>query len=115
MATNPFQGVKVPGTINQQELANAIRLDIEAELDAINTYRSHQMATSNKEARTVLEHIIGEEKQHADEFSALLKNIEREPKKVMAMTLDKSSRKELMVLVLVGAGVLGMLLLTPKH
>lgn len=69
--TNPFHSL-VPRKLTDTELARAIRLDIEAELDAINLYASHIDATDNVEAIRVIRHIMGEEKEHAALFWRLL-------------------------------------------
>jgi len=55
------------------ELAQAIRLDIEAELDAINLYQAHIDATDNELAKKVIAHIRDEEREHASLFWSLLK------------------------------------------
>jgi rubrerythrin len=62
--------------LSDSELAQAIRLDIEAELDAINLYQSHIDATDNETAKKVLAHIAGEEREHASLFWALLRQLD---------------------------------------
>ena len=69
--TDPFHSV-VPRKLTDAELARAIRLDIEAELDAINLYAAHVEATDNEDARRVLAHIMDEEKEHAALFLELI-------------------------------------------
>lgn len=59
--------------LSDSELAQAIRLDIEAELDAINLYQSHIDATDNELARRVIAHIRDEEREHAALFWQLLR------------------------------------------
>lgn len=64
--------------LSDSELAQAIRLDIEAELDAINLYQSHIDSTDNELARKVLAHIRDEEREHASLFWALLRHLDPE-------------------------------------
>jgi rubrerythrin len=70
--TDPFVGL-VPRKMTDEELARAIRLNIAAEVDAINLYAAHMDATDNEAARRLLAHIIDEEKEHLAEFLELLK------------------------------------------
>ncbi len=58
------------------ELARAIQLDIEAELDAINLYAAHIDATDNAQAKAVLAHIMDEEKEHASLFLELIRRLD---------------------------------------
>jgi rubrerythrin len=69
--TNPFHAM-VPRKLTDGELARAIRLDIEAELDAINLYQAHIEATDNAQAIRILEHVMNEEREHAALFMQLL-------------------------------------------
>lgn len=69
--TNPFHSL-VPRKMTDAELARAIRLDIEAELDAINLYQAHIDATDNQEAIRIISHVMNEEKEHASLFWRLL-------------------------------------------
>lgn len=73
--TPPFHGL-VPRKMTDTELARAIRLDLEAELDAVNLYAAHMDATDNEEARRVLLHVMNEEKEHAALFFELLKTLD---------------------------------------
>lgn len=70
--TDPFTGL-VPRKMTDEELARAIRLNVAAEIDAINLYAAHMDATDNVLARKMLAHIIEEEKEHLAEFLELLK------------------------------------------
>jgi hypothetical protein len=70
--TDPFVGL-VPRKLSDEELARAIRLNVAAEVDAINLYAAHLEATDNQAARKILAHIIDEEKEHLAEFLELLK------------------------------------------
>ena len=71
MPTDPFTGL-VPRKMSRTELARAIRLDIQAELDATNLYQAHIDATDDEQAIAILAHIRDEEKEHAAEFLQLL-------------------------------------------
>ena len=73
--TDPFHSL-VPRKMTDSELARAIRLDLEAELDAINLYAAHIEATDNEEAKRVLRHVMDEEKEHATLFYELLKRLD---------------------------------------
>jgi|SRR5581483_6178496 len=72
-----------PKKLSDVELAKAIRLDIEAELDAINLYESHLESTDNPEAKKVLEHVIKEEKDHVSLFLELLKTLDPEQEDIL--------------------------------
>ena len=73
--TPPFSGL-VPRKLTDTELARAIRLDMESELDAMNLYASHLDATDHAEARAVLKHIMDEEKEHAALFWELIRRLD---------------------------------------
>ena len=73
--TNPFHSL-VPRKMTDTELARAIRLDLEAELDAINLYAAHIDATDNEDAKRVIRHVMDEEKEHATLFFELLKRLD---------------------------------------
>ena len=73
--SNPFQG-KVQDIIDDKELAQAIRLNIAGELEAIYIYDAHIRATNNKQAKKILSSIRDEEKIHVSELYALLKQLD---------------------------------------
>lgn len=73
--TPPFSGI-VPRKLTDTELARAIRLNLEAELDAINLYASHIDATDNEDAKAVIRHVMNEEKEHAALFWELVKRLD---------------------------------------
>ena len=75
--TNPFHSM-VPRKLTNTELARAIRLNMEAELDAINLYASHIDATDNEEAKAVLRHVMDEEREHAALFWELIYRLDPE-------------------------------------
>ena len=66
----------MPRKLTDTELAQAIRLDLEAELDAINLYQSHLDGTDNELAKKVLAHVRDEEREHAALFWALLRELD---------------------------------------
>jgi rubrerythrin len=69
---NPFAG-NVNRKISNEELVQAIRLDIAGELEAIYVYDAHVQATDNPIAKKVLADIRDEEKAHVGELMALLR------------------------------------------
>lgn len=73
--TNPFHSL-VPRKLSNEELARSIRLNIEAELDAINLYAAHLEATDNEEAKAVLHHVMDEEREHAALFWELIARLD---------------------------------------
>ncbi|MDI7277805.1 MAG: demethoxyubiquinone hydroxylase family protein [Anaerolineae bacterium] len=74
----------VPRKMTASELARAIRLDIQAELDATNLYQAHIDATDDERAKAVLAHIRDEEKEHAAEFLELLTMLDPDQGRYMA-------------------------------
>jgi rubrerythrin len=73
--TDPFHSV-VPRKLTDSELARAIRLNIEAELDAINLYAAHVEATDSQEAKAILQHVMDEEREHAALFWELIRHLD---------------------------------------
>jgi rubrerythrin len=63
--TNPFHSMVPPRKLTDSELARSIRLNIEAELDAINLYAAHIEATDNEDAKAILRHVMDEEREQA--------------------------------------------------
>lgn len=86
--TDPFVGL-VPRKMTDTELARAIRLNVAAEVDAINLYAAHMDATDNESARRILAHIIDEEKEHLAEFLELLKILDP----IQAVDIEKAGPK----------------------
>ena len=74
--TNPFHALTPPRKLTDTELARAIRLDLESEMDAINLYSSHIDASDNEEAKAIIRHIMDEEKEHAALFYMLLQRLD---------------------------------------
>ena len=73
--TAPFH-VLVSRKLTDMELAAALRLDLEAELDAINLYTAHVEATDNVEAKAILRHVMDEEREHAALFRELIRRMD---------------------------------------
>jgi rubrerythrin len=74
--TNPFHSVVPPRKLTDAELARSIRLNIEAELDAINLYAAHIEATDNEDAKAILRHVMDEEREHASLFWQLIARLD---------------------------------------
>ena len=72
---DPFAG-NVNRKMTNQELAQAIRLDIAGELEAIYLYDSHAEATDDPIAKKVLQDIRDEEKEHMGELITLMRYLD---------------------------------------
>lgn len=72
---NPFQG-NVKRKLSNEELLQAIRLDIASELEAIYLYESHYLATDDPAAKAVLADIRDEEKAHMGELITLMRYLD---------------------------------------
>jgi len=72
---NPFAG-NVDRKMTNQELAQALRLDIAGELEAIYLYDAHAEATDDPVAKKVLRDIRDEEKQHMGELITLMRYLD---------------------------------------
>lgn len=68
---NPFVA-NVPKQMSNEELAQALRVDIAGELEAIIGYEAHAMATNDERVKKILYHIADEERQHVGELQELL-------------------------------------------
>ena len=68
---NPFVA-NVPRQLSNEELAQAIRVDIAGELEAVIGYEAHSMATNDDRVKKVLNHIADEERKHVGELQQLL-------------------------------------------
>ncbi len=68
---NPFVA-NVPKQMSNEELAQALRVDIAGELEAIIGYEAHAMATSDERVKKILYHIADEERRHVGELQQLL-------------------------------------------
>lgn len=68
---NPFIA-NVPRQMSNEELAQAIRVDIAGELEAIIGYEAHAMSTKDENVKKILYHIADEERKHVGELQQLL-------------------------------------------
>lgn len=68
---NPFVA-NITKTLTPDELAQALRVDIAGELEAIIGYEAHAAAANDERAKKVLLHIADEERQHVGELQQLL-------------------------------------------
>lgn len=68
---NPFVG-NVPKQLTGDELAQALRVDMAGELEAIVGYEAHAAAINDERVKKVLYHIADEERQHVGELQQLL-------------------------------------------
>ena len=68
---NPFVG-NIPNTMSPGDLAQALRVDITGEMEAIIGYEAHAAATDDARAKKVLYHIADEEREHVGELQQLL-------------------------------------------
>jgi rubrerythrin len=92
LAKNP---IEIPSgkKLSREELIQAVRLSIIAELDAINLYLQLSSATDDPLARKVFEDIAREEKTHVGEFLTLLEKLD--PEQVKELEKGKKEVKEL--------------------
>ena len=74
--TPPFHALTPPRKLTDSELARAIRLNLEAEMDAINLYAAHIDATDNAEAKAIIAHVMDEEREHAALFYMLIRRLD---------------------------------------
>ncbi|OPX89857.1 MAG: hypothetical protein A4E53_01372 [Pelotomaculum sp. PtaB.Bin104] len=68
---NPFVA-NVSKQMSNEELAQALRVDIAGELEAIIGYEAHAMATNDERVKKILYHIADEERRHVGELQQLL-------------------------------------------
>lgn len=90
---NPFQG-NVNRQMTDQELIQALRLNIAGELEAIYIYDAHIQATTNEIAKRVLSDIRDEEKAHIGELMTLLHILD--PKEAEAFSEGQEEVKEML-------------------
>ena len=62
----------IPRQMSNEELAQALRVDIAGELEAIIGYEAHAMATNDERVKKILYHIADEERRHVGELQQLL-------------------------------------------
>ena len=68
---NPFVA-NIPKQMSNDELAQALRVDIAGEYEAIIGYEAHAMATNDERVKKILFHIADEERKHVGELQQLL-------------------------------------------
>ena len=68
---NPFLA-NVPRTLTNDEMIQAIRVDIAGELEAIIGYEAHASAITDDRVKKILYHISDEERKHVGELEQLL-------------------------------------------
>lgn len=68
---NPFVA-NVTKQMSNEELIQALRVDLAGELEAIIGYEAHAMSTDDERAKKILFHIADEERQHVGELQQLL-------------------------------------------
>ena len=68
---NPFVA-NVSKQMSPEELAQALRVDLAGELEAIIGYEAHAMSTNDERVKKILYHIADEERQHVGELQQLL-------------------------------------------
>lgn len=90
---NPFQG-NVDRKMNEDELLQALRLDIAGELEAIYLYDAHYQATDNPAAKAVLADIRDEEKAHVGELTTLMRHLD--PKEASFFLEGEGEVKEML-------------------
>lgn len=77
MSKNPLD-VPRDRKFTAEELMEALRSSVIAELDAVNMYLQFARACGDERVRRVFEDIAKEEKTHVGEFLALLKSLDAE-------------------------------------
>ena len=68
---DPFEA-NLPRPLSNEELIQALRVDIAGELEAIIGYEAHVMATTDERVKKVLTHIANEERRHVGQLQQLL-------------------------------------------
>lgn len=68
---NPFVA-NIPRQMSNEELAQALRVDIAGELEAIIGYEAHALAANDERVKKILYHIADEERKHVGELQQLL-------------------------------------------
>ncbi|MGM9993275.1 MAG: ferritin family protein [Candidatus Avigastranaerophilus sp.] len=73
--SNPFAGNNSDKILNERELVRAVRFSIAGEFEAIQLYEQLADSTDNKQVKTLLNEIAGDEKEHVGNLLRLLKLI----------------------------------------
>lgn len=93
MAENPVSLSK-GRKMTREELSQALRYAIIAELDAINLYTQFANATDDEKARKIFLDVAKEEKTHVGEFLELLLSLD--PEQVKELEEGRKEVKELL-------------------
>ncbi len=72
---NPFAGLANERKVTHEELVRAVRFLVAAEYEAVQIYTQLAESTDHKLAGAVLKDIADEERVHAGEFLALLRDL----------------------------------------
>jgi uncharacterized protein len=64
---NPFVA-NIPRQMSNEELAQALRVDIAGEFEAVIGYEAHAMVTNDERVKKILYHIADEERKHIGEL-----------------------------------------------
>lgn len=75
--TDPYTGMVPERKLNREEILRALRIDVAAELDAINLYQAHIDAIDDERVKAVIAHIRDEEKEHVAEFMAMINELDQ--------------------------------------
>jgi len=68
---NPFVA-NVTKQLSNEELVQAIRVDIAGEYEAIIGYEAHSMATNDERVKKILQNIANEERKHVGQLEQLV-------------------------------------------
>ncbi|AFH43139.1 encapsulin [Fervidicoccus fontis] len=79
LSKNPLE-IPMDRKLKANEIADALRLSIIAELDAINLYLQLSKSVEDENVKKVFEDVAKEEKTHVGEFLALLNSLDAEQK-----------------------------------
>jgi len=93
MFGDPFVG-NVPKKLSKEELAQALRVDIAGELEAILVYDAHAMSTDDERVKTILYSIRDEERQHVGELIHLMEILD--PQEAQFMSKGKQEVDQLL-------------------
>ncbi len=93
LAENPINLAR-GGRMSQEELSQALRYAIIAELDAINLYTQFARLTDDERARKIFLDVAREEKTHVGEFLELLLSLD--PDQVKELEEGRREVRELL-------------------
>jgi rubrerythrin/uncharacterized linocin/CFP29 family protein len=99
LAKHPLQATCRGEELEAARLAEALRLAISAELDAINLYLQFARCTRDEKARKLFEDVAREEKTHVGEFMELLRHVDPE----QARELERGAKEAAEVVGLGGS------------